>query len=202
MRGISTGVSTEAIDYLFSSTSANSQANLDALAGNLLGQGIDFYQKGDYDRAINAFRRSAALSPFSDNTAKAYDYMGKAYLKQEKTAEAIKVYKEAIRIYPTRDEFHLALGDIYLKDEGRQEEALKAYRDGGPAEPELRRQQILTGAVLPQRRPVGRRPRAIHPGCPADAHERRRLLRPGTDGAPCRGVSGGGFAARPGHQGE
>jgi Flp pilus assembly protein TadD len=126
MRGISTGVSTEAIDYLFSSTTANSRANLDALAGNLLGQGIDLYQKGDYSRAINAFRRSAALSPFSDNTAKAYDYLGKAFLKEEKTGDAIKVYKEAIRIYPTNDEFHLALGDIY-RDEGQQEEALKSY---------------------------------------------------------------------------
>jgi Flp pilus assembly protein TadD len=111
------GISTETIDSLFSSTAANSQANLAALAGNLLGQGIDLFQKGGYDRAINAFRRSAALSPFSDNTAKAYDYLGKAYLKQEKTVEAIKVYKEAVRIYPARAEFHLALGDIYLKEE-------------------------------------------------------------------------------------
>jgi len=121
-----TGVSTEAISYLFSSTMANSQANLDGLAGNILGQGIDLYQQKHYDRAISAFRRSAALSPFSDNTAKAYDYMGKAYLNLEKTADAIKVYKEAIRIYPTRDEFHLALGDIYLK-EGQREDALKAF---------------------------------------------------------------------------
>ncbi len=120
------GISTEAIDSLFSSTTANSQANLDALAGNLLGQGIDLYQKGDYGRAINAFRRSAALSPFSDNTANAYDYLGKAYLKQEKTAEAIKAYKEAIRIYPTHDEFHLALGDIYLKED-MPNDALKEF---------------------------------------------------------------------------
>ena len=123
---IMAGVSTEAINYLFSSTTANSQSNLGALAGNILGQGIDLYQKKNYERAINAFRRSAALSPFSDNSAKAYDYMGKAYLKLEKTADAIRVYKEAIRIYPTRDEFHLALGDIYLK-EGPPEEALKAF---------------------------------------------------------------------------
>jgi cytochrome c-type biogenesis protein CcmH/NrfG len=127
MAGVSTlGVSTEAIDYLFSSTFANSQANLSALSGNILGQGIDFYQQKNYARAINAFRRSAALLPFSDNAAKAYDYMGKACLQLEKTADAIKVYKEAIRIYPTRDEFQLALGDIYLKD-GQTEDALKAF---------------------------------------------------------------------------
>lgn len=120
------GVSTEAIDYLFSSTFANSQANLSALSGNILGQGIDFYQQKNYARAINAFRRSAALLPFSDNAAKAYDYMGRAYLQLEKTADAIKVYKDAIRIYPTRDEFQLALGDIYLK-EGQTEDALKAF---------------------------------------------------------------------------
>ena len=120
------GVSTEAIDYLFSSTFANSQANLSALSGNILGQGIDFYQQKNYARAVSAFRRSAALLPFSDNAAKAYDYMGKAYLNLGKTADAIKVYKDAIRIYPTRDEFQLALGDIYLK-EGQTEEALKAF---------------------------------------------------------------------------
>lgn len=130
MTGVSmTGLSsTEAIGYLFSSTMANSQANLDGLAGNLLGQGIDFYQQKSYSRAISAFRRSAALAPFTDNAAKAYEYMGKAYLNLDKTADAIKVYKEAIRIYPSRDEFHLALGDIYLKEE-RTEEALKAFEE-------------------------------------------------------------------------
>lgn len=120
------GVSSDAIDYLFASTAGNSQANLDSLAATLLGQGIDLFQGEKYDQAINAFKRVAALSPQSDNSSKAYDYIGQAYVKQEKTDQAIKTYKEAIRMYPTNDAFHLALGDIYLQ-ESMPEEALAEF---------------------------------------------------------------------------
>lgn len=120
------GISAEAINYLFSATSANTQANLDALSSNVLGQGIDYFQSGKYDVAISAFKRAAALSPFSENSIKSYQFIGEAYLKQEKTEEAIKTYKEATRIYPNRAEFHRALGDIYIQQE-KPEEALKAF---------------------------------------------------------------------------
>ena len=90
----------EAIDALFSSTISNTQDRLDALAGTVLGQGIDYFQSKKYDLAINAFKRAAALSPFTDNAAKAYNFIGQSYLKQEKTEEAIKTYQQAIRIYP------------------------------------------------------------------------------------------------------
>lgn len=119
------GISSEVISTLFSST-ANTQANLDALAGNILGQGIDYYQSGNYDLAISAFKRSAALSPFSDNSAKAYDYIGQSYIKLGNNDAAIKNYKEAIHIYPQRDEFHKALADIYLKEK-MHEEALAEF---------------------------------------------------------------------------
>lgn len=108
-------ISAYTIDYLFSSTTTQSQAQLDSLANNALGQGIDYYQSGDYENAIKSFKKSAGLAPFSDNSARAYDYMAKAYLAQDKVDEAIKTYEEAIRIYTVRDEFHLALGDIYTK---------------------------------------------------------------------------------------
>jgi len=129
------GVSSDAIDALFASTTANTQANMDALAATILGQGIDLFQAEKYDQAVNAFKRSAALSPFSDNSAKAYDFIGQAYLRQEKTDQAIKTYKEAIRIYPQRAEFHVALGDIYLKEE-MAEEALAEYETAVKLDPD------------------------------------------------------------------
>ena len=119
-------ISATTIDYLFSSTTTHSQAQMDSLANNVLLKGIDFYQNGNYDRAINAFQRSSRLSPFSDNSAKAYNYIAQSYQKLENTEEAIRTYKEAIRIYPVRDEFRLALGDIYMK-EGKAVEAIKEY---------------------------------------------------------------------------
>ncbi|PKN18040.1 MAG: hypothetical protein CVU71_10980 [Deltaproteobacteria bacterium HGW-Deltaproteobacteria-6] len=119
-------ISAETIDYMFTSAAANSQAKLDALAGTVLAQGIDLFQDEKYREAINAFKRSSALSPFSDNSAKAYEYIGQSYVKQEDTDNAIKTYKDAIRIYPQRAEFHMALGDIYIQKE-MQEEALAEY---------------------------------------------------------------------------
>ncbi len=119
-------IPTDTINYLFASTFANTQGNLDSLAGTILGQGIDYFQDGKYDLAVQAFKRSAALSPFSDNSAKACDYIGKAFIKLDKTEEAIKTYREAIRIYPTDDSFQMALGDIYLQKD-MLEEATEAY---------------------------------------------------------------------------
>jgi len=125
----------EAIDALFSSTISNTQDRLDALAGTVLGQGIDYFQSKKYDLAINAFKRAAALSPFTDNAAKAYNFIGQSYMKQEKTEDAIKTYQQAIRIYPQRPEFRIALGDIYIK-EGKQEEALAQYEAAVKFDPE------------------------------------------------------------------
>jgi len=120
------GVSSNIIDGLFSSTFANSQANLDSLAVTVLGQGIDFFQKENYKQAVISFKQAAALSPQSANAASAYDYMGQAYKKLDEKDNAIKTYREAIRLYPTNDELFVALADIYM-EEGRQDEAAEIY---------------------------------------------------------------------------
>jgi tetratricopeptide (TPR) repeat protein len=130
----STGVSADDINDVFSSTYAYNQDNLDYLAGTILGQGIDYFTNKNYDQAIKSFKSAAALSPFSDNSSKAYDYMGQAYVKLENYDAAIKTYEEASGLYPTDDTFPKALGDIYMK-EGSTEEAIKQYMAAANIDP-------------------------------------------------------------------
>jgi Tfp pilus assembly protein PilF len=126
-------ISADTIDSLYSAA-INSQDRLDQLANFALSQGIDFYQKGNYDRAITAFKRSVGLSPSSDNSAKAYDYLAQAYLKQNNTDAAITTYQKAITIYPTYDYLHINLGKIYY-DTAESDKALDQYKTAVQLDP-------------------------------------------------------------------
>ena len=114
------------IDSFFAANTTYSQTQLDYLANTALAQGIDDYQNGNYNQAIDAFKTAAGFSPGSDNTAKAYDYIAQSYMKLGKPDQAINTYKSAIGIYPNHDDLRLALGDIYAQ-EGDKNDALKEY---------------------------------------------------------------------------
>lgn len=107
-------ISAAVVDSLFNAI-PHSQGQYDSLSNYALTRGIDLYTNSDYAGAVKEFRRAIGLSSFSDNAAKAYDFMARAYLMNGNTDAAIKTYKEAIRIYPTRDTFRVSLGDIYYK---------------------------------------------------------------------------------------
>ncbi len=128
------------IDALFGSTMANTQARLDSLGGTVLGQGIDYFQNGKYEQAVKSFKQAAALSPLSDNSVNAYNYMGQAYSKLGKTDQAIKTYQEAARLYPADDRFYLALGDLYLQEE-MLDEAIGAYEKAINVDPNNNKSQ-------------------------------------------------------------
>ena len=119
-------ISTAQIDGLFSAI-PTSQAQYDSLSNSALSRGIDRYTSSEYDAAVTEFKRTIGLSSFSENAAKAYDYMAKAYLQEGNTDEAIKTYREAIQSYPTRDAFHTSLGDIYY-NQGQLSEAEAEYK--------------------------------------------------------------------------
>jgi tetratricopeptide (TPR) repeat protein len=99
---------------------------VDNIAGGALGRGIDAFVAKDYSAAIREFKRTAALSPYSDNAYNALNYLAQAQIKNGQPAEAEKTYKQAIKFFPSADGLHLGLGNL-LFSEGRKEEALDHY---------------------------------------------------------------------------
>ncbi len=113
-------------DKLFSVMTQQS-SQMDALSKAALSSGIDFYQDGNYDRAVVEFRRAIGLSPGSEDAVNAYDYLATAYLQLGNTQEALGAYQSAVRLSPSRDDLHVKFGNILL-EEKKYTEALKEYK--------------------------------------------------------------------------
>src|SRR6266446_2105635 len=88
-------------------------------AWELLKEAYQYQVGGEYDMAVELYKRSLELHP----TAEAYTYLGWTYRFQGKIEEAIAECKKAIQIDP---EFGNPYNDIgaYLIELGRFEEAI------------------------------------------------------------------------------
>jgi Flp pilus assembly protein TadD len=118
--------STVTADQLFS-TIFQSSVNVDYVVNAALTRGIDLYQNGDYEGSVAEFKRVAALAPNSENAVKAYNFAGSAYLRLDKTDDAVNAYKAAIRLSPSDDTLHVTLGNVYM-DQSRYTEAETEYQ--------------------------------------------------------------------------
>ncbi len=94
-------------DTLTSQDTMKAQAATSAMAS-----GATFFQKKDYTRAANEFKRAISLDP---TTSQPYNLLANAYLAQNKYDEAIKSYKTSLSLDPTQDSVHTNLGNIYLQ---------------------------------------------------------------------------------------
>lgn len=119
-------VSQTVTDYLFSST-LPSASQYDSLSASALSRGIDNYTDKEYDKAIREFRRCIALSPYCDNSLKAFEYLVNTLDKTGKSIEAMDVCRQAIKIFPSADGMNLGLGNL-LFSEGRYIEATEQYK--------------------------------------------------------------------------
>jgi tetratricopeptide (TPR) repeat protein len=112
-------------DMLFNALHDQS-AHMETLSNQALGSGIDKYMKKDYKAAAQEFKRALGLSPFSENAVSAAKYLVQSHLRLGETEKAIKVYKDIIKLQPSRDDLQTALGNLYLA-ENRVGEAVQAY---------------------------------------------------------------------------
>ncbi|WP_224983682.1 tetratricopeptide repeat protein [Geomonas agri] len=113
-------------DTLTSQTSMKAQAATSAMAS-----GAGFFQKKDYARATNEFKRAISLDP---TNAQSYNYLANAYLAQKKYDEAIKTYKSSLSLDPTQDSVHTNLGNIYLQQKNYNL-AEKEFKDAARLNP-------------------------------------------------------------------
>jgi len=86
---------------------------------------------------VREFKRSIALSPQSDYSDKAYEYLADAYLNLNKVNDAINTYKQMISRNPSDDAAHLSLGNVYFRNkqykEAEQEYSMAARINPGAA---------------------------------------------------------------------
>jgi Flp pilus assembly protein TadD len=120
-------------DKLFSAMVQQS-TQMDTLSQGALSRGIGLYQVGNYNDAVREFKRAISLSPQSENTVNAYDYLGMAFLKLGDSKDAIKAYQSALRLSPNRDDLYNKLGNILL-EEGNTDQAIKSYQSAIRIEP-------------------------------------------------------------------
>ncbi|MBN2809627.1 MAG: tetratricopeptide repeat protein [Deltaproteobacteria bacterium] len=104
------------------------QASLEQLAGNALNAGITAYQKGDYKKAIIAFRNAIGLAPQSANAVDTAHYVASSYLKMGDSYNAAKAYEQAISLDPSRDDTHVKLGNLYYSQEKFQEAETQYFK--------------------------------------------------------------------------
>ena len=119
-------LSNTSFDALFAATYP-SQQQVDVLSKQSLSNGIDLYMNGDHKRAINEFKRSIGLSPYSEYTADASNYMAEAYIQLGENEKAMDTYRNAISLNPYRDDTHIKLGNLYFSLD-RYNEAANEYR--------------------------------------------------------------------------
>lgn len=115
-----------AADALFS-VAIEQKAQRENIANGALVNGTKLYSDGKYDEAIREFKRAVAMAPNSANSVNAYNFMANTYLNMDKPEEAIKAYKSAINLDPSRDDTHVKLGNVYVA-ENRYDEAENEFK--------------------------------------------------------------------------
>jgi len=126
--GLTSAISAEDLVFKLFVPYSEKQAQLESLANRSLSNGIDLYQKKDYEGAAAAFQRSINMVPTSSYSVDASKYLAQTYLKLNKTEKAIQAYKTAITYHRDRDDLNTALGNLYFAAD-RFEEAVVQYKE-------------------------------------------------------------------------
>jgi Flp pilus assembly protein TadD len=130
------------LSSLFDSSTGNvgsaltaDSTNRTSLAASAMSRGATAAQAGNYDVAIQEFKRAAAYSPTDPQP---YSYMGQVYMMKSQPKEAVIAFNKALKIDPLNDDIRLLLGkaDVQAGDKVDAEKQYLALAKTNPASAE------------------------------------------------------------------
>ncbi|MCX7769808.1 MAG: tol-pal system protein YbgF [Proteobacteria bacterium] len=97
----------------------------------LYDEALDFYNKGDYENAINSFEQFVVIYPQDALTDNALYWIGESYYAQKKFNEALTYFHRIVIDFPQADKVPSALYKVALSLEnlGMQKEAEGALKE-------------------------------------------------------------------------
>ncbi len=98
-----------------------------AQAGRDFTDGVQLFQDGQYERAINALQAVVKATPELES---GWYYLGRAHLKMPTPdfKAALEAFQHAVELNPQRPGIRLYVGEIY-ESQGAYEEALQVYQE-------------------------------------------------------------------------
>ncbi|MEJ2593927.1 MAG: tetratricopeptide repeat protein [bacterium] len=87
--------------------------------------GVDYYEMGDLDNALNQFKSS--LDYFPENS-KAAHYLARIYFEKGEKTLALSYYEDAVELDPKDSVSLLAIGQVYF-DMREYDQAMKYYNE-------------------------------------------------------------------------
>ena len=92
--------------------------NNSASSNDLLEEGKTYYNNGEYDKAIEIFKKAVELNPNDDDS---WRWLGNSYNRNGQIEEAIKYYLKAAELNPDDSRNWYNLGYSYINNEQYQE---------------------------------------------------------------------------------
>lgn len=106
--------------------------NNSASSNDLIEEGKTYYNNGEYDKAIEIFKKAVELYPNDDDN---YYWLGRSYYQNEQYEEAINSLLKAIQLVPNSPEYWAMLGISYGIN-GQIEEAIKSLLKAAELNPD------------------------------------------------------------------
>jgi tetratricopeptide (TPR) repeat protein len=123
---------------LLTNKSAPAWRSENAEAMKYFNEAEKFFSTGKYEEAVKGYSKAIELDP---KFAKAWVYLGDAYMGVGNSARGIECYKKAIEINPNDRQAHRFLGDVLEKQYDRTsemkylDEAIASYENAVKADP-------------------------------------------------------------------